>query len=100
MDSAIDGVFLIPHQSTLDVHVFERKGVFGADQCGQGTDLKRGVLPRLQLNKALWHRSIEVGQRFVGGEERRRQGRNSVSARLHVKLKPAIGLLNEYLPVT
>src|SRR5437667_6508541 len=38
--ASIDGVFLVPQQSALDVHVFEAEGVLSADQCGQGADLE------------------------------------------------------------
>ena len=99
LDSAIDGVFLVPQQAASDVHVFEGEGVLGADQCGQLTDQDRGVLPRLQLQIGDRQRAIEVGHRLIGGEERNPEIRNIVGARLQVELKPAVGLLNEYLPV-
>ena len=56
--------------------------------------------PARQLQEADRQRAVEVGHRFVGGEERHPQGRNIVGARLQVELKPAVGLLKEHLPVT
>ena len=100
LDSPIDGVFLVPQEAAVDVHVLEREGVLGAHQRGQRANQNGGVLPRLQLQKGDRNRAVEVAHGFVGSEERRTESRKIVSARLHVELKPAVGLLNEYLPVT
>ena len=96
---AIDGVFLVPQQAALDVHILESEGVFRADQGGEFADQHREVFGGSDLQIGLWQGTILVGGGGSRGKERRAQGRHIVGTGLEEELDQPVCLLDEDLAI-
>jgi hypothetical protein len=83
----------------LDVRVLKRKGVSGADQCGELAAYDREITARRQAQ--ICHRQWPeiVARRLVSVDIRRAEGRQCIRAHLQKILQEAIGLLKKKLTV-
>src|SRR5579862_5504237 len=99
LNAAVDGVLLVPQQTAIDVHVFERECVLRSNQRWERSNLDVSVLAGLQLHEGNGNGAKEIRYRFIGLEKRGAQGWNVIGARLKVELEPSICFLDEDLPV-
>src|SRR5437868_6246299 len=99
LGTTVDGVFLVPQEATLDVHVLEREGVFGADQGRQLAGRNRKSIRGCKFAKGLRQRSVEVTGRPRRVDVRSAQGRECVGAGLNKILEQTFCLLKEKLTV-
>src|SRR2546425_1250395 len=90
LDAAIDGIFLVPEESALDVHVLERKRVLRTDERRQLAAHDRKIFCWRDLEKALRKRSEEIVRRRPGVNIPHPEGRQRVRAGLREKLHDAI----------
>src|SRR5438067_3179487 len=100
LGTTVDGVFLVPQEATLDVHVLEREGVFGADQGRQLAGRNRKNIGGREFDKGLRQWSVEVTGRLRRVDIRSPEGRQCVGAGLNEILKETHRLLKEKLAVT
>src|SRR5947207_8361222 len=90
LGTTVDGVFLVPQEATLDVHVLEREGVFGADQGRQLAGRNRKSIGGREFDKGLRQWSVEVTSRPRRVDIRSAKGRQCVGAGLHKVLKETL----------
>src|SRR4051812_19439631 len=100
LGTTVDGVFLVPQEATLDVHVLEREGVFGVDQGRQLARRNRKSIRGCKFDKGLRQRSVEVTGCPWRVDVRSAKGRQSVGTGLNKILEQTLRLLKEKLAVT
>jgi len=99
LDTAINGIFLIPNDSALDVEILVGKRGLGAHQRGKRTDYELRRSPCLQLNEGDRNRPIKIAHGILGANKRRGQRRHGINAGLDEVLKFSVRFLNEDLTV-
>src|SRR5579883_650161 len=98
LQTAIDGIFLVPQQPALDVHVLEGEGIFRANQGGQCTGFYIEIsLGELQV--PLRERAVQVLHGVCAGKLGGPERWQTISSALKIELPPACRLLYKYLGV-
>src|SRR4029077_19976160 len=93
-----DRIFLVPEQSSLNVHVLEAERVLRANQGWQRADFHVEI-PFDKLGITLRKGSVDVFYCVRAREERHSDSRQVVGTTLQIELPPARGLLDKELGI-
>src|SRR6266446_5439018 len=99
LNATVYGVFLVPQEAALNIHILKRKSVLCANQGRQLAGLDRESIGWRQLYKSLRQCAIKVAGSLRSVDIGRAEGRQRIRADLDKILEEAIRFLKEKLPV-